>query len=360
MTERTAPTPAPGGNAPPLPGGDGGVAYAPHRPLPRGNRLHRGLFRVQERATVLAYRFASWLLGVVPEPISWPLARAAFLAAYALWPAKRRIILANASHILGRPEDDPAVRRLAQRIFQTYARYVIELMRLPSRPLDEPARLVEADGERGFDAFVALHKRLRARGRGVIAVSIHMGSIETFVAAFGSRGLRTYGLADDTAYPELYALLQRQRRRWGVEVVGWRNMRSIIRALREAAILGLLVDWGYRPGDVPVRLFGAWTTLPAGPAVLAARTGAVIVPMVCRRLPDGHFQAAYMEPLEVPDDAPVTIARATQALADAVEAMVAPHPEQWYTFKRMWPPSGEQAELLAARAALVLREAPDG
>lgn len=349
MTERTAPHGARRA-APGAPVG-GGLAHAPHRPLQRGNRLRRGLFRAQERATVVGYRFASWLLGVVPEAISWPLARAAFLAAYALWPAKRRIIVDNAAHILGRPAGDPAARRLARRIFQTYARYVVELMRLPSRPLDEPARLVLSEGERGFDAFLALYARLRAEGRGIIAVSVHIGSIETFVAAFAAHGLPIYGLADDTAYPELYALLQEQRRRWGVGVFGWRNMRAIVRALREAAILGLLVDWGYRAEDVPVRLFGAWTTLPAGPAVLAARTRALIVPMVCRRRPDGRFEANYLDPIEVADDSPATVAEATQALAAAVEAMVAAHPEQWYTFKRMWPATAAEADALALRNA---------
>lgn len=354
MSERTAEPSALSGR--PQPPTAGGVAYAPHRRVFRGGRLRRILIRAQERGTVLGYRFASWLLGVVPEGVSWPIARVAFLAAYGLWPAKRATILANASHILDRPGDDPAVRHLARQVYQTYARYVVELMRLPSRPLDEPARLVTAEGERGRDSFLALYRRLRAEGRGTIAVSIHIGSIETFVAAFASLGLPAYGLADDTGYPELYRLLQAQRRRWGVEVVGWRNMRAIIRALRQGAILGLLVDWGYRADDVPVRLFGAWTTLPAGPAVLAARTGALIVPMVCRRRPDGRFEATHFEPLAVPDDSPPSIARATQALADAVEQMVGGHPEQWYTFKRMWPATPAEAETLALRAAVMAGE----
>ena len=48
-------------------------------------------------------------------------------------------------------------------------------------------------------------------------------------------------------------------------------------------MLGLLVDWGYRSEGIPVRLFDAWTTLPAGPATLAAKTGAVVAPGRPRR-----------------------------------------------------------------------------
>jgi KDO2-lipid IV(A) lauroyltransferase len=275
------------------------------------------------------------------------------LAGYAVWPAKRRIIEANARHILGRSTGDRETAALARRIYQTYARYIVELMRLPSLPAHVPALLVDADGERGVDSFARTWAEYSARGRGVIAVGIHIGSIETLIAAVAARGFPTYALADDTAYPELYALLQRQRRRWGVEVFAWRNLRRTFAVLREPAVLGLLVDWGYRADGIPVRLFGDWTTLPAGPALLAARTGAVIVPVVCRRRPNGRFMAEHFAPIEVADDSPAELARASQAIADAVEAMVRPAPEQWYTFKSIWPATAEEAAALAARAGTV-------
>lgn len=331
-----------------------GAQVAPHRRLEAGRLRHLGQ-RVVERATVLAYRAASRILGTLPLGVSWPIFRLAFLAAFYLWPPKRRVIEANAAHVLGRPVDGPRsegeVGALARRVYQTYARYVVELMRLPSRPASELAGMVVTDPERGVASFGALFERLQAEGRGMIAVSCHIGNIEALAAAFAAHGWPAYGLADDTAFPELYDLLQAQRRRWGIEVLGWRNMRGVIRALKAQAILGLLVDWGYRAEDVPVRLFDAWTTLPAGPAVLAARTGAAILPVVCRRRPDGRFEAEHLAPIDVPDDSPASVQRATQALADAVQAMIAPAPEQWYIFKRMWP-TGEAAQAaLAARAA---------
>ncbi|HET7676493.1 MAG TPA: lysophospholipid acyltransferase family protein [Candidatus Limnocylindrales bacterium] len=328
-----------------------GVAYAPHRRGDRRRSLRRLAFRAQERAVVLGYRAAAAALGLIPTGISVPVARLAFRAAYALWPAKRRIVLANAGHVLGLPTDDPQVARLAHRMYATYARYIVELMRLPSRPADEPARLVVAEGERGAASFAALVERLQADGRGMIVASVHIGSIETLVAAFASRGWPIHGLADDSAYPELFELLNAQRRRWGVEIIAWRNLREIYRVLRKGGILALLVDWGYRPDGIPVRLFGDWTTLPAGPAVLAAKTGAPIVPVVNRRRDDGRFEAVHFEPIDVSDDSPAALAAATQALADTLEAMIRPAPEQWYTFKPVWPATAEEAAGLAARAA---------
>ena len=79
-------------------------------------------------------------------------------------------------------------------------------------------------------------------------------------------------------------------------------------------MLGLLVDWGYRSDGIPVRLFDAWTTLPAGPATLAAKTGVAD--------PAGHrstasrtarFRVVLAEPIVVASTDPAELQRATQA-----------------------------------------------
>ena len=309
--------------------------------------------RARERSAVHGYRAAAAAIARIPVNVSLPIGRAVFVSSYFAWPQKRRIILANASHVLGLPPSDRRVRHLARRIYATYARFVIELMRLPGLPEDEPARLMRRGGGGTNDAesFVALFERLRAQKRGLIAVSAHIGSIDVLAGAFALRGLPTYGLADDSAYPELFAEMNAQRRRWGIEVIPWRNLRRVFHALREPAILGLVVDWGYRADGIPVRLFGEWTTLPAGPAMLAGRTGAAIVPVVCRRLDDGTYEARHYDPIEVSDSSERAMQRATQQIADAIEDMVATAPEQWYTFKPIWPETPDEKRALAARVA---------
>jgi KDO2-lipid IV(A) lauroyltransferase len=247
------------------------------------------------------------------------------------------------------PPSDKRVRHLARRIYATYARFVIELMRMPSLPADEPARILHAGGENGEESFIALFERLRAQKRGLIAVSAHIGSIDVLAGAFALRGLPTYGLADDSAYPELFEEMNANRRRWGIEVIPWRNMRRVFHALRQPAILGLVVDWGYRPDGIPVRLFGEWTTLPAGPAMLAAKTNAVIVPVVCRRREDGTYDARHYDPIEVAGNSPAELQLATQRIADAIEEMIATAPDQWYSFKPIWPETAEEKRALASR-----------
>jgi lauroyl/myristoyl acyltransferase len=325
-----------------------GVHYAPHRRQTRG-RLQAVVTRAWERVVVLLFRGASALLTRVPLPVSEPVARALFGLGYVLWPQKREIIHRNASHVLDLPVDDPRVADLARATYASYSRFALELIRLPGLPADEPVRLMRLEGP-DHDAFLALWERCRAGGRGVIVVSGHIGSIEVFAGAYAATGIPTYGLADDSAFPELFETLNRARARWGVTIIPWRRLREIFRVMRSPAVLGMVVDWGYRPEDLPVRLMGEWTTLPAGPATLAARTGAVIVPVAARRERDGRYRPEMSAPIEVPDGSPGTLAAATQAIADALETMVRAAPEQWHTFKPMWPATAEESAALEARA----------
>jgi KDO2-lipid IV(A) lauroyltransferase len=308
---------------------------------------------------VTVFRAVSALLVRVPLRISEPVARTGFLAGYYLWPSKRRIIKQNAAHVLGLPPDHPDVASLARGVYGTYSRFTIELMRLPGLPADEPARLMRREGEL-HDRFMGLWRRCQAEDRGMIAVSGHIGSIEVFAGAYAQEGIPTYGLADDSAFPELFELLNASRARWGVTIIPWRKLRDIFRVLRRPAALGMVVDWGYRPDDVPVRLFGAWTTLPAGPATLAARTGAVILPVVARRGEDGIYTPVMYEPIEVADTSPAELARATQAVADALQAMVSEAPDQWYTFKPMWPSTPAETQALERRATEAAGQAAVG
>jgi KDO2-lipid IV(A) lauroyltransferase len=337
-----------GGRKPAAVEGHSGVRYAPHRRGSVGS-VTRVVQRSRERVVVHGYLLASAAIARVSPRISEPVARSLFRAGYYGWPAKRRIIHANASHVLGRPADDAAVGRLARRIYATYSRFALELMQLPHMPGDEPTRLLHpADDSQ--QRFLELWARCSAEGRGVIVTSGHIGSIEIFAAAYALQGIPTYGLADDSAYPELFAVLNQQRARWGVHIIPWRNLREIFRVMRKPAVMGMVVDWGYRPEDVPVRFFGAWTTLPAGPATLAARCHAAILPVASRRQPDGTYRATATEAIELADGSPREILRATQAIADALEAMVREAPDQWFCFKPMWPATQAEADALAARA----------
>lgn len=320
---------------------------APHR---RGGAGPRTL----ERSVVLAYRATAWVLRTVPARPAGALIGLGAQASYLLWPTKRAWSNRNFGHVLGLPPDHPQVRRLALRAYRVYGDYLVELMRVPFLPTEAVVQLIEP-----LDPAEIERLRASAPDGGIICTVGHVGNNDAIGAAIAHLGLPLSAVADDSSFPELFDLLKRQREQWHATIIPWRNLRAIFGVLRRRELLALLVDWGYRSDGIPVKLFDAWTTLPAGPATLAAKTHSRIVPIITTRQPDRRLHVTWADPIEVPSTDPADLQRATQRIADALVLTVSPAPEEWYSFKPMWPATAEEAADLEHRALEMQAGRPD-
>ncbi len=318
---------------------------APHKRREQGPR-------VLEKAAVTAYAAAVWIVAHVPAGLAAWVIGTGSQAGYLLWPAKRRWSNANFSKVAGLPPDDRKVRTLALGAYREYARYLVEVMRLESLSPDEAvSRVVQTDLDQINDFW-------QSSPGGLIFALGHVGNNEAVAAGVANRGWPISVVADDSTFPEMFDRFTRLREAWGVHVIPWRNLREIYAVLRRREMLALLIDWGYRSDGVPVRLFGEWTTLPAGPATLAAKTSSLILPVAIRRAADGVFHIGFSPLISVPSSSDADVARATQQIADALEATIAAAPQQWYSFKPMWPSTAEEAAELEARAQRMLGGKP--
>jgi KDO2-lipid IV(A) lauroyltransferase len=303
----------------------------------------RGGERWRERLTYWAYRSAERVLSTLPRGVVIPGAVAVSNGAYDLSGPKGALVRANMAQAMGLPVDDPRVSRAARRAFQNFGRYLVEVMRLPVLDPEEARQRVTFVG---WDDLAAAQG---TEGRGVLLCAVHTGAVDLLAPAMKHEGETVSAVADDTTYGRLYEHLAAVRGAHGVDVIGWRNLRRLYRVLRDGGNLVLLVDGPYRPGDVPVELLGAPTTLPAGPALLSARTGAAILPVGVRRAGD-RLEAWGYPVIRATSTEPAEVYRATQALADALGQVIAADPGQWYMFRAVWPRT--DAARAAAAAAL--------
>jgi KDO2-lipid IV(A) lauroyltransferase len=316
---------------------------APHRRVERGPRI-------LEKVALAAYIGASWVVAHVPSRLSRWVIGTGSQAGYLLWPTKRRWSNANFGHVAGLPPDDPRVRKLALAAYREYARYLVEVMHLERMTAEQAgSNVVQADLDH-------IETSWRESPGGIIFALGHVGNNEAVAAAVADRGWPVNVVADDSSFPEMFERFRRLREAWGVHVIPWRNLREIFGGLKRREMLALLVDWGYRSDGIPVRLFGSWTTLPAGPASLAAKTNSPILPISIRRTVDGRFHVSYAPLIRVASSSPADLQRATQAVADALAANIGAAPHQWYSFKPMWPPTVVEERALEARAAAMLAD----
>ena len=116
---------------------------------------------------------------------------------------------------------------------------------------------------------------------------------------------------------------------------------TVMRALKDNHVVCLLADRDLHGGGPEVEFFGERTSMPPGPATLALRTGAPILPTAVyfTGRVDGHF-GWVRPPLPVErvgarlrDD----VQRITQDLAHELEILIRRAPSQWHMFQPNWP-----------------------
>ena len=113
----------------------------------------------------------------------------------------------------------------------------------------------------------------------------------------------------------------------------------LLRELRDGRVVCLLCDRDLTGDGITVTFFGEKTRMPGGPAMLALRTGAPLLPVGLSFCPhDGHA-ARILAPVpadrqgRVRDD----VSRVTQLLADRFEELIRATPDQWLMLQPNWP-----------------------
>jgi lauroyl/myristoyl acyltransferase len=299
--------------------------------------------RKRELLTYWLYRAGERLISALPRRLVMPAAAAFGNLAYDMAGSKQGLIHDNLARPMRLDPDDRRVRSAARRAFRNYAKYLADMMRIGDLTESEAEALVDIDN-------LEVLQVARAEGKGVLLCAVHIGGMDMIGPALKRHGESLQVVADDTTYGRLYDHLAAQRARQGIFLIGWRNLRALFRALRAGDSLVLFCDGGYRAGDVPVELCGEATTFPLGPATLAAKSGAPMLPVACRRTDDDRFAARGLPYVHCASTEPAELYRATQAVADSLSAAIAEDPGQWYMFRAVWPQT--DADRTRARAAL--------
>jgi KDO2-lipid IV(A) lauroyltransferase len=219
------------------------------------------------------------------------------------------------------------VARVARRAFQNYGRMLMDFLLMGSlQPADLIARM-SVDGRDHLDQALA-------RGRGVIMAVPHMGSWDMAGSYAGALGYPISAVAERFPGSLNDAVIQ-TRQRFGLQVImiGRAAVRSLTQALESNQIVALVCDLEQGPG-VDVSFFGRRAIVPGGPAALALKTGAALMP-ACQYVTAASRHHVHLEPaLSYGPDA--TKESLMQRLVDRFEVFIRERPDQWYAFRPMF------------------------
>jgi phosphatidylinositol dimannoside acyltransferase len=296
---------------------------------------------VRARAVYLAYRAGADVARFLPPRPGEAAARALSRVLTVTSPARRRQVTRNLSRVTNGSLSGPALTRTVSEVFDNYARYWHELFRLPGRTVTDLETRFACEGFENIE-------QSQAAGRGTILALPHLGNWDVAGAWLAGRGLGATVVAEPVEPRELFDWFVGTREQLGMQVVplGPRAGADVLLALRENRVVCLLCDRDLTGDGIEVEFFGEATTLPGGPATMALRTGAALLPVGVYFRPGGGHLARILGPVPAVREGRLRddVQRVTQLLASRFETLIRAAPEQWLMMQPNWPSDRPEPE----------------
>ena len=254
---------------------------------------------------------------------------------FALRPTPKRQIVERHQQRVTPGLHGVALRHRVRDVYRSYGRYYAESFRLPGTTEDELDDRFRVEGYEHFAA--ALEGDI-----GTIAVLPHLGSWEWMAQWLARvREVPVTAVVERLEPPALFEWFTEFRREMGLHIVplGPEAGKAVSQALKAGHVIALLSDRDITGGGVEVEFFGERTTLPAGPATLALRTGATLLPVAMYDEPGGGHLAVVKPalPVERKGSFREDVTRLTQDIAEVLEDLIRADPSQWHLLQPNWP-----------------------
>jgi KDO2-lipid IV(A) lauroyltransferase len=289
-----------------------------------------------QRAEFAAYRAGALVGRALPFPVAGAIGRSSQPLLARVYKSRQDMTTMarrHLRHVYGPDMPGPELDDHVRRLMDSYARYYMELFLLPAMS----GRRIETSVE--FEGVGHVHEG-RAKGNGVIIAMPHTGQWD-LAGAWLSRVVPCTAVVERLEPPELYEWFNAVRHRLGFETVplGPEAGAALMRTLRDNRVVGLLCDRDIGGTGVEVEFFGERTKLPGGPATLALRSGAPILPAAAYFDDEFGHRGVIRPPISAErtgrlrDD----VVRVTQALTHELEELIRRAPDQWHNFQPTWP-----------------------
>jgi KDO2-lipid IV(A) lauroyltransferase len=286
------------------------------------------------QAVFRTYTTLSRALATLPEPVALGVANRVGDLLFHVRGEQRSMVTANLRRVLDATDgDDRTLDLWARRSFRAYARYWVEGARLGTTPSYEVVQ---------HTCVPDLHYLVDAMaiGNGVVLALPHVGSWEYGGAFLATQDLPMTAVAERIEPPELFQFFVEQRQAMGLTIVPLDSGSgsTLIGTLRRGGLVGLLCDRDIEGTGIEVEFFGEATTMPAGPATLALRTGAALLSAAVFSGPGKQHRAVIEPPIDTTRRGTLRsdVARLTQEIATRFEGLIRRAPDQWHVFQPLW------------------------
>ncbi len=272
------------------------------------------------------WRFLVQVLRVIPPdrfkrlftPILTPLVRCA---------VPRRRIVAVMDAAFGDSYTPAAKRGLARGVQQRIVENALDCLVQMGYP-ERLRGVLDIQGQENLDAALA-------KGRGVIALSFHLGNFVLLSAAMAAAGCPVHTLIRFLDDERLNNLMLHHSRSFFTELMPSlprrEAVKKILGTLRDNGAVMMLAD-NLKRGELETTLFGQPVRTARGFVSLALRTGAAVLPVYLVRGRSGGLQLVIEPEMEMvrTGEMGADLAANTDRIMRLLEELVRRYPDQWY------------------------------
>lgn len=270
-------------------------------------------------------------------PRRWIFALSDSLASlgYYLFRGFRTRSITNLSLALADRLDSSGVRDTVRRSLRNFFRACVEVAVALESSDEDLRREIVLSGKENLDAALA-------KGNGVIILSAHLGNFFLLGTRLALEGYPIYVLVNQPRDGHIAKLMDDYRWKVKQRTIHAKPRREALNelqgVLRRREIVIMIAD-EYRKGDgIHVPLFGRTVLARRGPATLAARTAAAIVPACMVRQPDDSVRLIIEPELDLvrSGKGKAEIRENTFRLTRWLETTVCHYPDQWNWMNLRW------------------------
>ncbi len=244
----------------------------------------------------------------------------------------RRIAVRNLELAFGEKMSAKDRETTFRNIFVNFGKSAVDVLRFQKHFREEIMPLVDIEGRDNFD-------RVYNRGRGIIAITGHLGNFELIPVFMGRLGYKVSAIGRELYDKRLDRLLVNNREKMGVVNVDTKESpRHLLRLLHQGYALGVLIDTdSMRVRSMFIPAFGRPSNTPIGQSILGLKTGAGFIPLACVR--DGKRYKLIIKPevtIEKSGNFEKDVYNITKKCTRALEEIIREYRDQWIWFHDRW------------------------
>jgi len=268
----------------------------------------------------------------LPRPIGLPIFSFLGTLSYYLLNTDRRLAVKHLTFVFGNEWSKKKIRAVAREVFRSQGKNLFDAVHLGATKADVFDRIVSHD---------SLYNVAQAcgRGKGIMAITAHLGCFEMLLHLFARRGLNCFAVGRAFKNPDVDEVVRKMRSGHGIEYIDRsESPRKIVHLLNHGKVMGVLIDQDTKVEGVFADFMGHPAFTPSSAVRFAMKLEIPIFVSVTARLPgDKHHVYISNELIPVDTGEPkADLVINIQKINDIICEYIRKHPEQWVWMHERW------------------------